>query len=74
MSVRAAPAARARSNGGPPAAYIDYDSGCTGGFTLLALLCLAAALAALLVPAGRRPRPSGPVAHPVPAAAPARVR
>ncbi|MFE0452935.1 MFS transporter [Streptomyces sp. NPDC058914] len=53
---------------------LPYESGYTHGFTLLALLCLGAALAALLVPAGRRSRPSGPVAHPVPAVAPARVR
>ncbi|MGY0019947.1 MFS transporter [Streptomyces sp. YJ-C3] len=33
---------------------VPYESGYTHGFTLLACLCLAAALAALLVPAGRR--------------------
>ncbi len=33
---------------------LPYASGYTHGFTLLACLCLAAALAALLVPAGRR--------------------
>jgi hypothetical protein len=36
---------------------LPYGSGCTQGFTLLALLCLAAALAALLVPARRPPGP-----------------
>nr|WP_239092240.1 MFS transporter [Streptomyces sp. SID14478] len=33
---------------------LPHESGYTHGFALLALLCLAAALAALLVPAGRR--------------------
>ncbi|WAZ25490.1 MFS transporter [Streptomyces cinnabarinus] len=40
---------------------LPYASGYTHGFTLLAVLCLAAALAALLVPATRAPRPSTPV-------------
>ncbi|MET7742936.1 MFS transporter [Streptomyces sp. NPDC005385] len=39
---------------------LPYESGYTHGFTLLALLCLAAALAALLVPARRAARLSGP--------------
>ncbi len=39
---------------------LPYDSGYTHGFTLLALLCLAAALAALLVPARRGGRTTGP--------------
>ncbi|MFI7336577.1 MFS transporter [Streptomyces sp. NPDC050085] len=38
------------------ASGLPYESGYTHGFTLLAFLCLAAALAALLVPAGRRAR------------------
>ncbi|CCK25901.1 major facilitator superfamily transporter [Streptomyces davaonensis JCM 4913] len=40
---------------------LPYESGYTHGFTLLAVLCLAAALAALLVPATRAQRPSTPV-------------
>ncbi|MFG3148619.1 MFS transporter [Streptomyces sp. NPDC048243] len=39
---------------------LPYESGYTHGFTLLALLCLAAALAALLVPARRTTRLPGP--------------
>lgn len=39
---------------------LPYESGYTHGFTLLALLCLAAALAALLVPARRTTRFPGP--------------
>ncbi|MEW2167409.1 MFS transporter [Streptomyces sp. NPDC007084] len=39
---------------------LPYESGYTHGFTLLALLCLAAALAALLVPVQRTTRHSGP--------------
>ncbi|PWG12726.1 MFS transporter [Streptomyces sp. V2] len=50
---------------------LPYDSGYTHGFTLLALLCLAAALAALLVPAARSGRPTP---RPAPARAPAPVR
>ncbi|MGW7613042.1 MFS transporter [Streptomyces sp. NPDC054766] len=38
---------------------LPYESGYTHGFTLLALLCLAAALAALLVPVRRAARLSG---------------
>ncbi|WP_406375159.1 MFS transporter [Streptomyces sp. NBC_00647] len=38
---------------------LPYESGYTHGFTLLALLCLAAALAALLVPVRRTARLSG---------------
>ncbi|MFE0514168.1 MFS transporter [Streptomyces sp. NPDC058964] len=51
---------------------LPYASGYTHGFTLLALLCLAAAGAALLVPV-RRGRPVGPVTERA-AAAPVRVR
>ena len=39
---------------------LPYESGYTHGFALLALLCLSAALAALLVPARRAGRPAGP--------------
>ncbi|GAB7106063.1 MFS transporter [Streptomyces phaeofaciens JCM 4814] len=53
---------------------LPYDSGYTHGFWLLAVLCLGAALAALLVPVRRADRPSGPAARHVPTAAPARVR
>jgi MFS family permease len=52
---------------------LPYDSGYTHGFTLLTLLCLCAALAALLVPARRPARPSTPAA-PAPTAAPTPVR
>ncbi|WP_405885267.1 MULTISPECIES: hypothetical protein [unclassified Streptomyces] len=38
---------------------VPYESGYTHGFTLLALLCLAAALAGLLVPVQRAGRVSG---------------
>lgn len=38
---------------------LPYGSGYTHGFTLLAVLCLAAALAALLVPVGRTGRATG---------------
>ncbi|MFD1657580.1 MFS transporter [Streptomyces caeni] len=38
---------------------LPYDAGYTHGFGLLALLCLAAALAALLVPVRRAGRPTG---------------
>ncbi|MFJ3670060.1 MFS transporter [Streptomyces sp. NPDC090106] len=55
---------------------LPYESGYTHGFTLLAFLCLAAALAALLVPVRRTPplrsgttRPTG-----TPTPAPVRVR
>ena len=37
---------------------LPYESGYTHGFALLTLLCLAAALAALLVPARRAARPT----------------
>ncbi|MEU0442062.1 MFS transporter [Streptomyces sp. NPDC006186] len=57
---------------------LPYGSGYTHGFTLLAVLCLAAALAALLVPVRRRAVPAaGPEKEPAPTApapAPARVR
>lgn len=53
---------------------LPYDSGCTHGFTLLALLRLGAALAALLVLVRRSARPSEPAARPAPTPAPARVR
>ena len=48
---------------------LPYASGYTHGFTLLAVLCLAAALAALLVPVGRpaRPAPSAADLEPEPA-------
>ncbi|MCF3134581.1 MFS transporter [Streptomyces olivochromogenes] len=52
---------------------LPYVSGYTHGFTLLALLLLAAAGAALLVPVRRAARPSEP-AEPLPAPAPVRVR
>ncbi|MFJ9114925.1 MFS transporter [Streptomyces sp. NPDC102394] len=39
---------------------LPYESGYTHGFALLAVLCLAAALAALLVPAARSGRLTGP--------------
>ena len=39
---------------------LPYESGYTHGFALLAVLCLAAALAALLVPAARTGRLTGP--------------
>ena len=39
---------------------LPYASGYTHGFALLAVLCLAAALAALLVPTARTGRPTGP--------------
>jgi len=39
---------------------LPYASGYTQGFALLAVLCLAAALAALLVPTARTGRPTGP--------------
>ncbi|MEK0099151.1 MFS transporter [Streptomyces sp. A475] len=46
------------------ASGLPYASGYTHGFTLLAALCLAAALAALLVPAARRAGgPRVPAAH-----------
>ncbi|MFJ3230703.1 MFS transporter [Streptomyces sp. NPDC086787] len=52
---------------------LPYASGYTHGFTLLALLCLAAAAAALLVPVRHTDRPTGPVTR-RPAAVPVRVR
>jgi MFS family permease len=52
---------------------LPYGSGYTHGFTLLALLCLGAAGAALLVPVRRAGRVTGPVAERA-AAAPVRVR
>ncbi|MGW5640769.1 MFS transporter [Streptomyces sp. NPDC003832] len=45
---------------------LPYESGYTHGFALLAVFCLAAALAALLVPAGRAPRPATIVRGPAP--------
>ncbi|MGW1782454.1 MFS transporter [Streptomyces sp. NPDC002143] len=53
---------------------LPYDSGYTHGFTLLAVLCLGAAFAALLVPVRRAGRPSQPAAHGTPTAAPTPVR
>ncbi|WP_367319376.1 MFS transporter [Streptomyces sp. HUAS ZL42] len=54
---------------------LPYDSGYTHGFTLLALLCLAATLAALLVPGRRTARRTGPPRSVgSPAEAPVRVR
>ncbi|MGW0631865.1 MFS transporter [Streptomyces sp. NPDC002758] len=52
---------------------LPYESGYTHGFTLLALLLLAASGAALLVPARRPDRPGEPVTE-RPAPAPVRVR
>ncbi|MFD4570728.1 MFS transporter [Streptomyces sp. NPDC058417] len=53
---------------------LPYDSGYTHGFALLALLCLGAALAALLVPVRRPAAPAAPAPHPAPDTAPVRVR
>ncbi|OIJ67762.1 MFS transporter [Streptomyces mangrovisoli] len=52
---------------------LPYDSGYTHGFTLLAVLCAGAALAALLVPVGRPTRLGTPVAAGTPEV-PVRVR
>ncbi|KOX07561.1 MFS transporter [Streptomyces sp. NRRL B-3648] len=53
---------------------LPYASGYTHAWALLALLCLAAAGAALLVPARRPTRPARTGTAPAPARAPARVR
>ncbi|MFF5533092.1 MFS transporter [Streptomyces cinerochromogenes] len=53
---------------------LPYGSGYTHGWALLALLCLAAAGAALLVPVRRTPHPATTAPAPAPTRAPAQVR